>query len=240
MLDQLHRPRNRLIDALPPGPLAKLRPALEHVACTRDQVLIEADAALDQIYFPESSVVSLTTVFADGTAANMASIGREGCTGVPALLGAKVSSVRLLTHIPGTAMRTSRRAFAWALETLPDFRTLMCNYGQAFLHQAMISGACNGAHRLSQRLARWLLTTHDRRDSDSLPVTQNLLADLLGVQRQSINNALSDMESARLIESARQQITILDRRGLAEESCECYQRLRDRLAFHLPMTYAAT
>jgi CRP-like cAMP-binding protein len=209
------------------------------MACTRDQVLIEADAALDQVYFPESSVVSLNTIFADGTAANMASIGREGCTGVPAVLGARVSSVRLLTQIPGAAMRMSRRAFTWALETIPDFRALMCDYGQAFLHQAMVSGACNGAHRLNQRLARWLLTTRDRSDSDSLPVTQNLLADLLGVQRQSISNALGDLERARLVENARQQITILDRRGLAAKSCECYQRLRDRLAFHLPMTYAA-
>jgi CRP-like cAMP-binding protein len=240
MLDQLHRPRNRLFHALPPGNLAKLRPALEYVACTRDQVLIEADGALDQVYFPESSVVSLGTIFGDGTAVDMASIGREGCTGVPAVLGAKVSSVRLLTQIPGTAMKMSRRAFGWALDTMPAFKALMHDYGQAFLHQAMVSGACNGAHKLSQRLARWLLTTHDRSDNDSLPIAQHLLADLLGVQRQSVSNALSEMERARLIQNARRQITILDRRGLAEESCECYQRLRDRLSFHLPMTYAAT
>jgi CRP-like cAMP-binding protein len=240
MLDQLQRPRNRLFHALPPGHLARLRPALEYVACTRDQVLIEADAALDQVYFPESSVVSLTTVFSDGTAIDMASIGREGCTGVSAVLGAKVSPVRLLTQIPGTAMTMSRRAFAWALETMPAFKALMHDYGQAFIHQAMLSGACNGAHKLSQRLARWLLTTQDRSDSDCLPVTQNLLADLLGVQRQSISNALGAMERAHLIESGRRQITIVDRRGLAAESSECYHHLRDRLAFHLPMTYAAT
>src|SRR5262245_17135982 len=240
MLDQLHRPRNRLIHALSPGSLAKLRPALEYVTCARDQVLIEADSALDQIYFPESSVLSLSTVFADGTAVDTASIGREGCTGVPAVLGARISHVRLLTQIPGTAIKMSRRAFGWALETLPDFKVLMHDYGQAFLPQAMVSGACNAAHNLSQRLARWLLTTHDRRDEDCLPVTHNLIADLLGVQRQSISNALGEMERARLIDSARQQITILDRSGLAEESCECYQRLRDRLSFHLPLTYAAT
>jgi CRP-like cAMP-binding protein len=238
MLDQLHRPRNRLFHALPSGQLERLRPALEYVACTRDQVLIEADSALDQVYFPESSVLSLSTIFADGTSVDMASIGREGFTGVPAVLGAKVSSVRLLTQIPGTAMRMSRRTFAWALDSMPDFKCVMYDYAQAFLHQAMVSGACNGAHKLSQRLARWLLTTQDRSDSNSFLVTQHVLAELLGVHRQSISAALGQMERARLIEGTRRQITILDRSGLTEESCECYQRLRDRIAFHLPMTYA--
>jgi CRP-like cAMP-binding protein len=210
---------------------------LEYVSCKRDQVLIEADGSLDQVYFPESSVVSMNTVFTDGTAVDMVSIGREGCTGVSAVLGAKMSPVRILTQIPGTAMRMSRRTFSWALETMPDFRALMCNYGQAFLHQVMVSGACNGAHRLSQRLARWLLTTQDRRDGDSLPVTQNLVADLLGVQRQSISNALGEMERANLVDNARRQITILDRDGLEEEACECYHRLRDLLSLHLPKTY---
>jgi len=165
MLDQLHRPRNRLFLALPPDHLRRLRPALDFVPCTRDQVLIDADHALDQVYFPETSVVSLSTVFADGTAVDMATIGREGCTGVQAVLGAKVSSVRLLTQIPGTAMRMSRRAFAWAMNSLPSFKSLMYDYAQAFLDQALVSGACNAAHRLDQRLARWLLTTRDRSDT---------------------------------------------------------------------------
>ena len=239
MLDHLHRPRNRLFLALSPAQLRRLRPALDTVPCTRDQVLIDADHAIDQVYFPESAVVSLSTVFADGTVVDMATIGREGCTGVQAVLGAKVSSVRLLTQIPGTAMRMSRRAFAWAMSTMPSFKTLMYDYAQAFLDQALVSGACNAAHRLDQRLARWLLTTRDRSDSDTLPVTQTLLAGMLGVQRPTMTNALGAFERAGLIAGARRQVTILDREGLAEESCECYQRLRERLGFHLPKTYAA-
>jgi CRP-like cAMP-binding protein len=234
MLNQLHRPRNRLLLALPPGQFQRLRPALDTVGCARDQVLIDADAALDQVYFPESAVVSLSTVFADGTAVDMATIGREGCTGVQAVLGAKISSVRLLTQIPGTAMRLSRRAFASAMNALPDFKALMYDYAQAFLDQALVSGACNAAHQLDQRLARWLLTTRDRSDSDTLPVTQSLLAEMLGVQRPTITVALGGFERAGLIAGARRQITILDRAGLAEESCECYQRLRERLGFGVP------
>ena len=139
MLDQLHRPRNRPFLALPPAQFQRLRPALETVECARDQVLIDADAPLDQVYFPESAVVSLSTVFADGTAVDMATIGREGCTGVQAVLGARVSSLRLLTADPGTAMRLSRRAFASAMQELPDFKALMYDYAQAFLDQALVS-----------------------------------------------------------------------------------------------------
>jgi CRP-like cAMP-binding protein len=234
MFDQLHRPRNRLFLALPQSQFQRLRPALDMVQCVRDQVLIGADEAIDQVYFPETAVVSLSTVFADGTTVDMATIGREGCTGVQAVLGAKVSSVRLLTQIPGTAMRLSRRAFASAINALPDFKTLMYDYAQAFLDQALVSGACNAAHQLNQRLARWLLTTRDRSDHNTLPVTQTLLADMLGVQRPTITIALGEFERAGLIAGARRQVTILDRAGLAHESCECYERLRERLGFDVP------
>jgi CRP-like cAMP-binding protein len=238
MLDQLHRPRNRLFLALPPAHLGKLRPVLDIVACVHDQVLVDADDALDQVYFPENAVFSVSTIFADGTAVDMATIGCEGCTGVQAILGAKVSSVRLLTQIPGTAMRMSRRAFQWAMSSLPSFKSLMYDYAQAFFDQAMVSGACNAAHRLDQRLARWLLTTRDRSDSDTLPVTQTLLAEMLGVQRPTMTNALGEFERAGLIAGARRQVTILDRAGLAAESCECYHRLSERLGFGVPSTNA--
>jgi CRP-like cAMP-binding protein len=228
MLDTLHRSRNLLFQSLPPSQFQRLWPALERVTFARYQVLIDANDALDRIYFPQTGVVSLSTVFADGTAVDMASIGREGCTGVQAVLGAKVSSVRLLTQVPGTAMRMSRRAFSWAMETIPAFKTAMYDYAQAFLDQALVSGACNGAHKLDQRLARWLLTTRDRTGDDALPVTQTLLAEMLGVQRPTMTNALGEFERAGLIEGARRQITILDRDGLSAESCECYHRLRER------------
>jgi len=145
MLSQLHKPRNRLFLALPSAHLHRLRPVLDEVTCAQDEVLIDTDHALDQVYFPESAVVSLSTVFADGTAVDMASIGREGCTGVQAVLGAKV-----------------------------------------------------------------------------------LLADMLGVRRPTMTNALGEFERAGLIAGARRQVTILDPAGLAEESCECYERLRER------------
>jgi CRP-like cAMP-binding protein len=106
-----------------------------------------------------------------------------------------------------------------------------------FLEQVMVSVACNGAHSLKQRLARWLLMMRDRSDSDVPPITQSLLGEMLGVQRPSITNAVRELERAGLIEHGRRQVTILDRRGLTKVSCECYHLVRARVAFHLPKTY---
>ena len=131
----------------------------------------------------------------------------------------------------------SRATFARAMESMPSFRNLMSAYVHAFLEQVLVSVACNGAHSLKQRLARWLLMMRDRSDGDALPITQSLLAEMLGVQRPTITNAARGLERAGRIERGLRQVTILDRQGLAEESCECYQLVKTRVAFHLPKTY---
>ena len=230
-------PRNRLLLALPSRNLKRLMPELEEIRCQRAQVLLNADSALDHIYFPNGGVVSVVAVYADGSIIEMATIGREGCSGVQAILGAKRSSVQLLVQIPGTAAKMSRAAFTQAMQSMPSFRSVMEAYVQAFLEQVMVSVACNGAHSLTQRLARWLLMMRDRGDSDVLLITQDLLGEMLGVQRPSISNAARELEGAGLIERGRRQVTILDRRGLTVASCECYQLVRSRLAFYLPKTY---
>jgi CRP-like cAMP-binding protein len=212
-------------------------PELEQIHCQRGQVLMDADSPLDHIYFPESGVVSVVAVYADGTIIEMATIGREGCTGVQAVLGAKQSSVRLLVQIPGSAARMSRPAFARAMGSMPSFRSLMYAYLHAFLEQVLVSVACNGAHSLQERLARWLLMMRDRGDDDALRITQSLLAEMLGVQRPTITHAARELERAGLIERGRRQVTVLDRQGLTKASCECYQLVRTRIAFHLPKTY---
>ena len=230
-------PRNRLLLALSARNLKQLMPDLDHVRCQREQVLIDADSSLDYVYFPDSGVVSVLAVYANGDVIEMATIGREGCTGMQAIFGAKVSSAQLLVQIPGTAAKMSRAAFARAMQSMPPFRSLMYSYVHAFLEQVMVSVACNGAHSLKERLARWLLMMRDRSDDDELPITQDLLAEMLGVQRPTITNAVRELELAGWIERGRRQVTILDRQGLAEASCECYQLVRARLAFHLPKTY---
>ena len=230
-------PHNRLLLALPARNLKRLMPELEQIRCQRAQILMDADSALDHVFFPDSGVVSVVAVYADGNVIEMATIGREGCSGVQAILGAKRSSVQLLVQIPGSAAKMSRVVFMQAMQSMPAFRSVMNAYVQAFLEQVMVSVACNGAHSLKQRLARWLLMMRDRGDSDVLLITQGLLAEMLGVQRPSISNAALELERAGLIERGRRQVTILNRQGLTKASCECYQLVRSRLAFHLPKTY---
>jgi CRP-like cAMP-binding protein len=230
-------PRNRLLLALPPRNLKQLLAELEYVRCRREQVLVDADSPLDYVFFPDSGVVSVMAVYSDGSIIEMATIGREGCTGVQSFFGAKRSSARFFVQIPGSAARMSRSAFARAMESMPSFRSLMQAYVHAFLEQVMVSAGCNGAHSLKERLARWLLTMRDRSDEDELPVTQNLLADMLGVQRPTVTNAAQELEHAGLIERGRRQVTILDRQALSQASCECYHLVRARLASHLPKTY---
>jgi CRP-like cAMP-binding protein len=198
---------------------------------------MDADSSLDHVYFPDSGVVSVVAVSSEGNIIEMATIGREGCTGVQAVLGAKSSSVRLLVQIPGTAAKMSRVAFMRATRSVPSFRSLMFAYVHAFLEQVLVSVACNGVHSLNQRLARWLLMMRDRCDDDAMLITQSLLAEMLGVQRPSITNAAREFERAGLIARGLRQVTILDRRGLMKASCECYQLVRARVAFHLPKTY---
>ena len=175
-------PRNRLFLALPSRDLKRLMPELEQIRCQRGQILMDADSSLDHVFFPDSGVVSVVAVYSDGSVIEMATIGREGCTGVQAVFGAKSSSVRLLVQIPGSAARMSRAAFTRAMGSMPSFRRLMYAYVHAFLEQVMVSAACNGAHSLKERLARWLLMMRDRDDDDVLSISQSLLAEMLGVQ----------------------------------------------------------
>jgi CRP-like cAMP-binding protein len=231
-------PRNRLLLALPSRILMHLLPELEHIRCKREQVLMDVDSSLDHVFFPDSGVVSVVAVYPDGGIIEMATIGREGCTGVQAVFGAKSSSVRLLVQIPGSAAKMSRAAFTRAMGSMPSFHNLMYAYVQAFLEQVMVSVACNGAHSLKERLARWLLMMRDRSDDDALQITQNLLAEMLGVHRPTITNAVRQLERAGVIERGRRQVKIIDRQGLIKESCECYQLVRTRVAFHLPKTYS--
>jgi CRP-like cAMP-binding protein len=131
----------------------------------------------------------------------------------------------------------SRAAFTLAMGSMPSLRNLMYAYVRAFLEQVLVSVACNGAHSLKQRLARWLLTMRDRGDDDALQITQHLLAEMLGVQRPTVTNTARELERAGVIARGLRQIMIINRPGLLAESCECYQLVRTRIASHLPKTY---
>lgn len=212
-------------------------PELEQVRYRLKDILVDADSSLDHVYFPDSGVISTVAVYSDGSVIEMATIGREGCTCPQIVFGSKKSSARFWCQVPGTAAKMSRRAFTEAMTSVPGFRNLMFSYVGAFLDQILVSVACNGQHSLKQRLARWLLMMRDRYDHDALPITQDLLAEMLGVERPTITNAARDLERAGLVRRRRGQVTILDRQALMHSSCECYQMVRERTALHLPKTY---
>jgi len=130
--------RNRLLLALPSRNLKRLMPELEQIPCGRGQVLLDVDSSLDHVFFPDTGVVSVVAVYADGSVVEMATIGREGCTGVTAVFGAKTSSFRLLVQIPGGAAKMSRAAFSRVMESMPSFRSLMYAYVYAFLEQVLV------------------------------------------------------------------------------------------------------
>jgi CRP-like cAMP-binding protein len=230
-------PRNRLLLALSDRQREWLLPHLEQIPCCPKEVLLDADSALDSVFFPDSGVISIVAVYADGSVIEMATVGREGSTAFQAIFGAKRSSVRFLVQLPGTAWKMPRRAFLMAMESMEPFRKLMHAYIQAFMEQVLVSVACNGAHSLTQRLARWILMMRDRADDDRLSITHDLLAEMLGVHRPSITNAIRQLTRKRLIKLSRGGVTLLDRQGLIAESCECYELVRTRTASHLPKTY---
>ena len=228
---------NRLLLALPREDLVTLLPDLHRRACAREEILVDADTELDEVFFPDSGVISAVAVYTDGDIIETATIGREGCTAVQATLGSRNSSLRLVVQIPGTARRMTRRSFDRAMQTMPSFAHLMRAYVQAFLEQVLVSVACNGSHSVKQRLARWLLMMRDRNDDDTLRITQDFLGEMLGVHRPSITIAAHALEAAGVIRRGRREVRILDRVGLTSEACECYQLTRARIAAYLPKTY---
>jgi CRP-like cAMP-binding protein len=223
MTGLLDWPRNRLLLALPSRDLERLMAELEHVRCERSQTLIHEDSPLHHIFFPDSGVISVLAVYSDGQVIEMATIGREGCAGVQAVFGANSSSARYFVQLPGTSAKMSQ--------------SVATAYVQAFLDQVMISVACNGAHNVKERLARWLLMMRDRSDDDALPLTHGLLAEMLGVRRPTITTILQEFQRAGLVEPTRRRVTIRNRRGLMGESCECYELVRTRIARQLPKTF---
>jgi CRP-like cAMP-binding protein len=229
--------KNRLLLALPRREFDRLRPQLEPVNCESKEVLVDADGSLDHVYFPDSGVISIVAVYADGNTIEMATVGREGATGFQEFFGGRASSARLLVQIPGAAHCLRRSAFQHALKDLTSFRTLMFAYVHALLEQVMLSVACNGAHSAEQRLARWLLMMRDRQDDDDLLITQDVIAEMLGVYRPTVTKTARALQKAGAIEVHRKLVRIKSRDRLLKASCECYQLARTRIAQHLPKTY---
>jgi CRP-like cAMP-binding protein len=226
---------NRILDALPRNEYERILPTLSPVSFDLKRLLLEPGKAIDTIYFPVSAVVSLLTTMDDGSSIEIATIGNEGIVGVPVFLGAQVMSARDLyqVQVPGQLLAMEAGAFLKSTRRDP-LRGLAQRYAQALFSQVTQQVACNGLHSVEERCSRWMLLTHDRVGSDEFPLTQEFLAQMLGVRRASVTLAAGMLQNAGFIHYSRGWVTIVDRDGLENASCECYRIIRTEFDRLLP------
>jgi CRP-like cAMP-binding protein len=215
--------RNKLLAALPRREAARLVPYLEPISLDFEETLYEPDGLIRHVYFPMSSVISLLLVLDDGSAAEVGRVGDEGMVGLPVFLGVQRSHTRAFVQIPGEALRMKAQVFRRQAHQGGPLVSLLLRYTQVLLRHSERLTACNTWHPIEQRLSRWLLITHDRVQADHCEVTQEFLSQMLGVHRQSVTAAASNLQRAGLIRYSRGKLKILDRRGLEAASCQCYR-----------------
>ena len=189
-------------------------------------VIFRADEPIDYAYFPHRGCLSVITRMDDGTRVEVGTIGREGMVGLSLLHGVDSVPTDCIVQIEGTGMRMRRDAFEAELSENAELAHLIHRYAQVWTDQTARGGSCNGVHSVAERCARWLLLTHDRVESDLLPLTQEFLSVMLGVRRASVTLAVAGLRQAGLVDSKRGQITVLDRPGLEAASCECYAAMQ--------------
>jgi CRP-like cAMP-binding protein len=220
---------NRLLDSLPPHDGARLSPRLELVELEFREPLVHPGERIDSVYFPLRSVVSVLTRVEGTEGVETATIGNEGLVGVSLSWGTTIlnPSEFLQVQVPGTALQMEAETFADELAQGGGLAQAVRRYTQAYVSQLAQQVACNGLHSIKERCARWMLLTHDRVDSDDFPLTQEFLAQMLGVRRASVTTVAGVLQSAGFIRYRRGTVTVLDRTGLENTSCVCYQVLRE-------------
>ena len=224
--DEVFRRENRFLAAVSPEDEGRIRPHLQPTPLERGKVLYDTDEPITRVYFPQEGVVSLVSVAEDGATAEMATVGNEGVVGIGALLDGDTAVGRHLVEVPGSALAIESSRFRSALRESESLRALGAAYARAFLAQVLHTVACNGVHSVEERCARWLLMTHDRSKGDTIALTQEFLAQMLGVRRPTVTVVARTLQEAGLIRYNRGAIDILDRPGLEGAACECYRLIR--------------
>jgi CRP-like cAMP-binding protein len=235
----VHR-KNRLLAALEPDDFSVLEPHLELVDLPKGKVVYNVGEAMRHIYFPHNAIVSLATILEDGGTVEMALFGREGMFGLFSALVTRQSFGIYVTQISGTASRIASDKLKEAGFERPKVRELMFRFTEALMAQTLQTVACNAVHSVEARCCRSILITCDRLDYDALPLTHETLAEMLGVQRSTVSSVTRALQTAGLIQQGRGAITITNRAGLEEMSCECYRKIRTIFERLLPGTYAPT
>jgi CRP-like cAMP-binding protein len=219
---------NRILDALSQTERDRLVTRMRQVPITPHDMLYEPGDSMRKVYFPIVGVISLMTPLLDDHPIETATVGNEGMVGVHAFLGGgPLGNALAVCQVPGSMLVLDADTFRAEANGTGKLRSVMLAYAQALFAQISQSVACNGAHEIQQRTAKWLLETHDRAGgADEFQLTQEFLSEMLGVRRPSVSVAAGTLQNAGLIEYRRGKITVLDRSGLEEASCECYEAVR--------------
>ncbi len=233
-----HSPKqNHLLAALPAPEFDRLSPHLELVPMPLGEVLYESGGRLQHVYFPTTSIVSLLYVLEDGASAEIAVVGNEGILGISIFMGGQTTPNRAIVQSAGYGYRLNSQLLKQEFNRSGPVRPLLLRYTQALITQMAQTAVCNRHHTVEQQLCRWLLLSLDRLSSDSLIMTQELIANMLGVRREGVTEAAGKLQRAGLIHHSRGRIEILDRPGLEKAVCECYAVVKlefDRLLSEIP------
>lgn len=224
MMALAHSPlQNHLLAALPAAEFARLSPHLELVPMLLGEVLCESGCHLQHVYFPTSAIVSLDYIMENGASAEIAGVGNEGIFGISLFMGGETTPSRALVQTGGYGFRLKSKLLLEEFNRGGPMRHLLLRYTQALISQMAQTGACNRHHSLEQQLCRWLLLTLDRMPSNDLVMTQEMIASMLGVRRESVTEAAGKLKHRGVISYHRGHITVLDRSGLNAHVCECYE-----------------
>jgi CRP-like cAMP-binding protein len=224
--------QNHLLAALPAADLIRLAPQLELVPLALGAVIYESDGEQGHVYFPTSGIVSLLKVMNDGAAAEIAVVGNEGMVGIALFMGGETTPSRAVVQSAGRAYRLNAARIKVEFARGGALQRLLLRYTQALMTQMTQTAVCNRHHQLEQQLCRWLLLSLDRLASSELVMTQQLIANMLGVRREGVTEAAGRLQADGLISYRRGRINVLDREKLEERVCECYAVVRresDRL-----------
>jgi CRP-like cAMP-binding protein len=214
--------RNHLLAALPAADFRRIQPHLKLVPMPLGDVLYESGIMLRYVYFPTDSIVSLLYVMADGASAEIAVVGNEGVIGVSLFMGGETTPSRAVVQSAGNAYRLSGAVLKEEFTRAGAMQHLLLRYTQALITQMAQTAVCNRHHSLDQQLCRWLLLSLDRLNTNHLVMTQELIANMLGVRREGVTEAAGRLQAVGLISYSRGHISVLDRAGLEARTCECY------------------
>jgi CRP-like cAMP-binding protein len=217
---------NHLLAAMPPEEWLRWLPELESVTMPLGQVLSESGVAMTHVYFPTTAIVSLLYVMEDGASAEIAVVGNEGMLGISLFMGGETTLSRSVVQSAGEGYRMRAQVLKNEFTRSGPVLHLLLRYTQALITQMAQTAACNRHHSLDQQLCRWLLLSLDRLHGNELVMTQELIANMLGVRREGVTEAALNLQRAGLIQYQRGRITVLDRAGLESRTCECYAVVR--------------